>query len=300
MTKDNKISVALRAEDEYGRAVGMVTTTGPPPGGGWQDYGSIANSSSSSQGASLAAGTYSPGAGGPYGAGISSPGAGALPGDGAVSVYAQRLDAERAFQSQRLGIISLANLEVSAVMGRHSDEQVSREKENNEIKKGNTKALVATSLSLMSKLMSGSKKNNKAMFEAEKAYSVGKAMMNAYSGASKAFETYAANPPMAALMAGIALAKGIAMARSIAGQKMTKSVGSGGGSTAGAGASAGIRRSTASYAGGEGAGKKGTQNLTVNIYNPLSDENWQKVVEDNIIPALEEAGERNVIMKVNV
>jgi hypothetical protein len=62
----------------------------------------------------------------------------------------------------------------------------------------------------------------------------------------------------------------------------------------------GARRATVPYAGGEGETKKGTQNLTVNIHNPLSDENWQKVVEDNIIPALEEAGDRNVTMKVNV
>lgn len=45
---------------------------------------------------------------------------------------------------------------------------------------------------------------------------------------------------------------------------------------------------------------KGMQNIVVNIYNPLSDENWAKVIEDNIIPALEQAGDRNVQLDINV
>lgn len=276
MTKTNKVSVVTKAEKEYGRAVGMGSVTNPSSGGG-QDYGSIANSAASSLGASV------------------------LPEAGTALAYAQRLDAEREFQNQKLGIIKSAFLEESLAVGAHLGEQSSKEKKNNEIKKANTKALVSTSLSMMQTLMSGSKKNNKVMFEADKAYSVGKAVMSAYSGASKAYETYAAVPPMAALMAGIALARGIAMARSIASQRMTKSVGSrGGGVIGGGGASTGLGRSTAPYSEAGGGEFKGVQNLTVNIHNPLSDENWQKVVEDNIIPALEEAGERNVILKINV
>ncbi|MBI5344761.1 MAG: hypothetical protein HZB83_05415 [Deltaproteobacteria bacterium] len=40
------------------------------------------------------------------------------------------------------------------------------------------------------------------------------------------------------------------------------------------------------------------QNITVNIHNPLSDQNWQKIVEDNIVPALNDASNRNVNLVV--
>lgn len=40
------------------------------------------------------------------------------------------------------------------------------------------------------------------------------------------------------------------------------------------------------------------QDITVHIYNPLSDHNWQKIVEDNIVPALNNAADRNISITV--
>lgn len=37
-----------------------------------------------------------------------------------------------------------------------------------------------------------------------------------------------------------------------------------------------------------------TQNITINIYNPLSTQNWAEIIEDNIIPALNDAADRNI------
>jgi hypothetical protein len=134
------------------------------------------------------------------------------------------------------------------------------------------------------------------MFKMEKAYSVGKAVMSAYTGAANAIRDYPA--PVSYVVAAASLAKGMLLAKSISSQKMGGSAGS---------SSAGLGGSTPSSAGsstipyGEaGEGKnKGTQSVVVNIHNPLSDENWAKVVEDNIIPALENAGDRNVILDMN-
>ncbi len=42
-----------------------------------------------------------------------------------------------------------------------------------------------------------------------------------------------------------------------------------------------------------------TQQVTVNIYNPLSEQNWQKIVEESIVPALNNAAEKNIIISVN-
>lgn len=286
MKKVKKISVVTNAHDEYSKAVGMGATTSSSSGGG-QNYGLIASSAASTLATS------------PVG-GVSIPGAGAAPGDGTNLAYAERLEMERAFQSERLEIIKSANFEEFSVMGNHSDEQVSKEKENNEIRKGNTKALIGASLSLMSTLMSGANKNNKAMFEVQKAYSIGTAMMDAYSSAGKVYARYAANPPLAGLMSAMALAKGVALARSIASQKMTRSVGSGGGGVIGGGSHRATGGSTVPYGASGESEYKGTQNIVVNIHNPLSDENWAKIVEDNIIPAIEGAGKRNVLLDVNV
>ncbi|MBI5491997.1 MAG: hypothetical protein HY893_03595 [Deltaproteobacteria bacterium] len=41
-----------------------------------------------------------------------------------------------------------------------------------------------------------------------------------------------------------------------------------------------------------------TQHITIQVYNPLSEQNWQKIVDDNIIPALKDAGDRNVAVTV--
>jgi len=41
-----------------------------------------------------------------------------------------------------------------------------------------------------------------------------------------------------------------------------------------------------------------SQSITVQIYNPLSEQNWQKIVEDNIVPALREVGDRNIAVNI--
>jgi hypothetical protein len=40
------------------------------------------------------------------------------------------------------------------------------------------------------------------------------------------------------------------------------------------------------------------QNLTVVVQNPLGDENWDRIVEDQLLPAVKRAGERDVTIDV--
>ncbi len=40
------------------------------------------------------------------------------------------------------------------------------------------------------------------------------------------------------------------------------------------------------------------QNITIQIYNPLSEQNWTKIAEENIIPAINDAVNRNVVLTV--
>jgi len=41
-----------------------------------------------------------------------------------------------------------------------------------------------------------------------------------------------------------------------------------------------------------------TQAISINIYNPLASQNWKEIVEDNIIPALNDAADRNISVTV--
>ncbi|MCR4288288.1 MAG: hypothetical protein NUW09_09790 [Deltaproteobacteria bacterium] len=41
-----------------------------------------------------------------------------------------------------------------------------------------------------------------------------------------------------------------------------------------------------------------TQHITIQIYNPLSEQNWEKIAEENIIPAINSAVNRNVVLTV--
>ena len=71
------------------------------------------------------------------------------------------------------------------------------------------------------------------------------------------------------------------------------------GSTAGSSAVASRREASTSGGGGLAAPstrtqEKQTQNVTIIINNPLSDQNWDRIAQDNIIPAINAAGERNV------
>lgn len=80
------------------------------------------------------------------------------------------------------------------------------------------------------------------------------------------------------------------------------------GSTAGSSAVAARRESSASGISASGGmmsssstrpQEKGSQNITVIINNPLSTDNWDKIVEENIVPAISAAGERNIKISFN-
>lgn len=69
--------------------------------------------------------------------------------------------------------------------------------------------------------------------------------------------------------------------------------------TSGAGESAGTGGGTAPLSGGATAGG-GNYYISLNIVNPLSDQNWDEAVENHLIPAMERAGARNVQISGNV
>ncbi|MBI2401111.1 MAG: hypothetical protein HYV23_08685 [Deltaproteobacteria bacterium] len=142
---------------------------------------------------------------------------------------------------------------------------------------------------------------HRAMFETMKAFAVAETVIQTYRAAQGAFASLApipvVGPALGAAAAAAAIAAGLARVEQIKNTRpegATSSIDSGG-------------RANPQYSGGSpGAYPAPTrvedarplQSITVQIYNPLSEQNWQKIVEDNIVPALREAGDRNIAVNI--
>ncbi len=142
---------------------------------------------------------------------------------------------------------------------------------------------------------------NRAIFEVMKAAAISQTVIDTYASAQAAYKALAGipvvGPGLAVAAAASAVAAGLARVAQI------RSTPFGGGTPVTAGGEA----VTTPFTGGSTHGfpiQEGTANvaqtLTVNVYNPLSDDNWDKIVEDNIAPALEGLSERDVVLNIKV
>ncbi|TAN59699.1 hypothetical protein EPN18_10010 [bacterium] len=141
---------------------------------------------------------------------------------------------------------------------------------------------------------------NKALFEMMKAFSIARAMISGTEAAVSAYAwgAFFGGPPLGAAFAAMAAT---ATAAQIAQITSLSPGGAGGGISAGGSANPSYHGgSTSAYPVPQTLSQdsKQIQSVVVNIHNPLSDQNWQKVVEDNIIPALNNASDRNVALTV--
>lgn len=148
-------------------------------------------------------------------------------------------------------------------------------------------------------IATGSK--NKAMFEAMKAFAVAETVIQTYRAAQGAYAALApipvVGPALGAAAAAAAIAAGLARVeqiRSTTPRGATSSISAGG-------------RANPQYSGGSPGAypvptrledERPTQFITIQIYNPLSEQNWQKIIEDNIIPAMRDAGDRNISLSL--
>lgn len=142
---------------------------------------------------------------------------------------------------------------------------------------------------------------HKAMFETMKAFAVAETVIQTYRAAQGAYAALApipvVGPALGAAAAAAALAAGFARVEQIRNTNP-------GGATGTIDAKG---RANPQYSGGSPGAypvpmrveeTKPSQSITVQIFNPLSEQNWQKIVEDNIVPALREAGDRNIAVNI--
>ncbi len=149
---------------------------------------------------------------------------------------------------------------------------------------------------ILDDLYTASGKKHRAMFEVMKAFSVAETVIQTYRAAQGAYAALAKiHPALGIAAAAAATASGMARVNSI---RQTDPAG--GGAVSGGSQGGGSFDLYPSPVDTESGGGQLTQNVTVQIYNPLSDENWQKIVEEDIIPALNAAADRNIEMKINI
>jgi hypothetical protein len=139
---------------------------------------------------------------------------------------------------------------------------------------------------------------NEEMFTVMKAFAVAQTVMDTYRAAQGAYAALAGipvvGPALGVAAAAAAIAAGAARVAQIQATEpgTTTAI-----STSGEGYtsySGGAYESTATE-----TDTKSTQTVTVNIYNPLSTQNWAQIVEDDIIPALNDAADRDISITIN-
>lgn len=144
---------------------------------------------------------------------------------------------------------------------------------------------------------------NRSMFEAMKAFAIAETIIQTYRAAMGSYAALApipvVGPALGAAAAAAAIIAGLARVEQI---RKTKP----GDATASIGHTG---HANPPYSGGSpsayptpqrlvGDAERLSQTITINVYNPLAEQNWQKIVEDNIIPALKDAGDRNISVNV--
>ncbi|MCC6502316.1 MAG: hypothetical protein IT362_04160 [Deltaproteobacteria bacterium] len=169
------------------------------------------------------------------------------------------------------------------------------------IRAGHAEAGAAMMSNTFQNLFVATGSKHRAMFEAMKAFAVAETVIQTYRAAQGAYASLSpipvVGPALGAAAAAAAIAAGLARVEQI------RSTGPGGAT----GTISASGRANPQYSGGSPGAypapsrledARPSQYITVQIYNPLSEQNWQKIVEDNIVPALRDAGDRNIAVNM--
>ncbi|HHL40891.1 MAG TPA: hypothetical protein ENJ37_10330 [Deltaproteobacteria bacterium] len=225
----------------------------------------------------------------------------------AVVRYEARLEALRLFKERELRIIERADAAALEKHRRREDLITQYQAAQQRLRLDMAAAGAAQMANFMQNLYVATGKRHRAMFEAGKALAVAETVINTYRAAQGAYAALAGipfvGPALAAAAAASAIAAGLARVRQIKETKMGGSAVSAagkaqpgyGGGSAGAGTTP---QPVYSVPAATSAQQQPTQNITIHITNPLGSEDWDRIVEDNIVPAIRRAADRNISIKV--
>ncbi len=201
------------------------------------------------------------------------------------------LDIKTSFSEQTLELAqTTADAEVEINANKNA-EILANEKQINAMRVSAALLTTGALASAMQNLFEATGSKSKELFVAYKVFAVSQAMISAYLGAAKALATVPY--PFNFAAAAAVFAAGVAQAASIASQDMTGSTagaapGGGGSTPAPAGAAPTVETSP------PGGANAAPANLTVQFFNPLGNEDWDAIVQNDIAPAFERAFDRNI------
>lgn len=222
---------------------------------------------------------------------------------GPEAYYAARLTAFREYSrtlEEERGKTSAAH---RAIEMRQAEYEVALDSKKWALRVGQAETAAGAMSNAMQNLYVATGSKHRAMFEAMKAFAIAETVIQTYRAAMGAYAALAPipviGPALGAAAAAAAVMAGMARVETIRKTNpgdATGTVGHGG-------------RANPSYSGGsfsaypvpqksEDGDGGASRSITINIYNPLAEQNWKRLVEDNIIPALKDAGDRNIALTV--
>ena len=217
----------------------------------------------------------------------------------------ERLNAIQAYHSQRIQFAIAAGKSQEEINALANEAQITNDRQTAEMRLSIAQGTMGMMSNMMQNMHTLTDSKNKEMFTAMKAFAVAETIIQTYRAAQGAYAALASIPYV-----GPALGVAAAAAAIVAGMARVKQIQSmqPGGATGSIGAGG---EANPSYYGGSpseyynpaltgGAeGKTTTQNITVTVYalDPSS-VNWDKITEEHIVPALEAASDRSIILDI--
>lgn len=221
-----------------------------------------------------------------------------------VQQMQDRLAAMQEFYTQKYVLMAIAQASEAEFMAVSREQEIAQSQQMWQMKLSGAQAAAGMMANLMQNLMIITGSKNRQMFETMKAFAIAEATISTYTSAVNAYKSASAIPLVGHILGPIAAAA--AIAAGLANVKKISEAQPGG---ATASIEAGGTVSSGGYAGGaqsaypepQGKEPKIPQTVTIQVYSlDPSSVNWDRLTEQEIIPALNRGGDRNLQLQTNV
>lgn len=217
------------------------------------------------------------------------------------SRYRARLGAMAIYNEAVLREVETARSAQNAIEVKYTQEEISFAMKKRDLQIAYAGEAFGAASDAMLNLYNMTGKKNKEMFQVMKAFAIAETIISTYSAAQKSFDkgiTETGSYWGGVAYAAAATLAGLARVAEIESQEPGGAASGRGGGSSGSAAPSYQNSSSSARATASQDTAKAPQQVTVNVYNPLSDQNWQKIVEENIVPAINSAAERNIVVTV--